>query len=317
LVTPLDVVKTRLQAQVQIADCDVSRTPTQCPKCTHYALHNGLMDVMVPRSKFPHAFLEDCPHHFTGTFNALYKIRKFEGFSSLYNGLRPGLIMAIPSTVLYFASYDKFRLFLQTDPRVTALSGDVVSPLVAGSSARTLATTMISPLELLRTKIQAMENPPSMYKLGRQLVKSNGMLSLWQGLSPTLLRDVPFSAVYWVSVERSKVMLRPYSREQGSFGEFMLSFAAGSVGGFVAATLTNPFDVLKTRRQVFEYSVDTALPNGSSMERSSVTIMSRILREEGVGGFFTGLAPRLGKIVPACAIMLSSYEYGKAFFLDS
>jgi solute carrier family 25 protein 39/40 len=29
---------------------------------------------------------------------------------------------------------------------------------------------------------------------------------------------------------------------------------------------------------------------------------------------FPGLVPRLVKVAPACAIMISSYEYGKRFF---
>ena len=31
-----------------------------------------------------------------------------------------------------------------------------------------------------------------------------GVLALWRGLSLTLLRNVPFSAIYWVCVERAK-----------------------------------------------------------------------------------------------------------------
>ena len=30
--------------------------------------------------------------------------------------------------------------------------------------------------------------------------------------------------------------------------------------------------------------------------------------------FFSGIVPRLIKVTPACAIMISTYEYGKTFF---
>lgn len=42
--------------------------------------------------------------------------------------------------------------------------------------------------------------------------------------------------------------------------------------------------------------------------------MKNIVADKGFSGLFTGLIPRLVKIVPACAIMISSYELGKSFF---
>jgi len=316
LVTPLDVVKTRLQAQAKQLECMEARSPTRCMRCTHYEFSNGLMDVMLPKSSNP--TLYECPHHFNNTVDALHKITKYEGISGLYNGLRPSLIMAVPSTVLYFSCYDYLRNTFSEEHGMNP----TLAPLVAGSSSRTIAATVISPLELIRTKMQATTSPQSMMTLVSNQVKNHGVRSLWQGLSPTLFRDVPFSAIYWVCVERCKVAVRPYVTKKSDelYGpmhpikEFGVSFIAGATGGMIAATLTNPFDVVKTRRQVFQYSRD--LPPASILEESSsLRIMQRIFTAEGMSGFFIGLAPRLAKIVPACAIMLSSYEAGKSFFL--
>lgn len=56
------------------------------------------------------------------------------------------------------------------------------------------AVTVISPLEMIRTKMQSEQLT---YRQVRQAVRTaieqGGPLSLWKGLSPTLLRDVPFS----------------------------------------------------------------------------------------------------------------------------
>lgn len=325
LVTPLDVVKTRLQAQQQQLECvSEAHTPVECRRCTHFNFHNGLMDVMLPKSMMVpiHKTPADCPYHLNGTFDALIKIYRHEGIASLYNGLRPSLIMAVPSTVLYFASYDKLK-----DVLVDRYGfGSLLAPLFAGTIARTLAATAIAPLELVRTNLMAMTNPPSMLHVARDHVRMNGLRSLWGGLSPTLLRDVPFSAIYWVAVERSGDWFRSRiiarqpncsgfgTNHGGALEEFCVSFLAGATGGVVAAAFTHPFDVIKTRAQIIQYAPDAS--GSLTSDRSNQVIIRRILRQEGMAGFFVGLAPRLGKIMPACAIMLSSYNLGKQLFLE-
>jgi solute carrier family 25 protein 39/40 len=53
--------------------------------------------------------------------------------------------------------------------------------------------------------------------------------------------------------------------------------------------------------------------NGRSTTRAVIT---RIYRQSGVSGLFTGLVPRLVKVAPACAIMIASFEIGKQFFYN-
>ena len=56
------------------------------------------------------------------------------------------------------------------------------------------AVTVISPLELVRTKMQSRRQPYSeLLVCIRSAVSQDGLLSLWRGWGPTVLRDVPFS----------------------------------------------------------------------------------------------------------------------------
>ena len=43
-------------------------------------------------------------------------------------------------------------------------------------------------------------------------------------------------------------------------------------------------------------------------------MLMRIARAEGTLALFAGVAPRLAKVAPSCAIMIASYEMGKTYF---
>merc|ERR1712173_91336 len=89
---------------------------------------------------------------------------------------------------------------------------------------------------------------------------------------------------------------------------------AGAVSGTIASTITLPMDVIKTRlhMELGEKIVHDRGGNNKTMK--SVVIAKEIIKTEGIKGLFSGLTPRLVKVAPACAIMISSYEYCKRYF---
>ncbi|CAL8304102.1 unnamed protein product [Merluccius merluccius] len=299
-VTPLDVVKIRLQAQ---------QTPLSHGKCFLYC--NGLMDhIYVCRNGSSCTSLYRTQTHFSGTLDAFVKITRHEGFRSLWSGLPPTLVMAVPATVIYFTCYDHLRDGLRYS---LGLTGSHI-PLIAGGLARLGAVTVISPLELVRTKMQSRKlTYGELTVCIRSAVAQSGWLSLWKGWGPTVLRDVPFSALYWFNYELVKARL--HEQHIMSQSDFSISFTSGAISGAVAAVLTLPFDVVKTRRQIQLGEMETL---GVPLKRTSSTwhILKDIWAESGHRGLFAGFLPRVIKVAPACAIMISSYEFGKAFFQE-
>ena len=163
------------------------------------------------------------------------------------------------------------------------------------------------------------------------MVKADGYRALWRGLGLTLWRDVPFSALYWWGYEYGRQTLHnaregPASHEPtGSLKNRSVSeldhktvlidsFIAGASAGAVAAFVTTPFDVGKTRQQVARHSADSASAAAAGV-RPEDKLMPRFLwhiyKTEGAAGLFKGWAARTMKVAPACAIMISSYEIGK------
>jgi len=257
-VTPFDVVKTRLQAQLGSSQ----------------------------------------GQRFKGTLDAFWKIGRHEGFTALWRGLPVALVLTVPATAFYFTSYERFKR------RLDELVSPKFSPPLSGLGARTLTVIVSCPLELLRTNIQSHAKIASvsdaLVPALRELIKQKGWLGLWTGLGPTLWRDAPFSIIYWTGFESIRAFILRKKWKEG----FLVNFLSGLAAGLVAAATTTPIDVIKTRQQMHHFG---EYPSGA------FAIMRRVWAEEGAWAFFSGITPRLVKVAPACAIMISSYELFKKF----
>ena len=293
---------------------------------------------------------------FNSTFDGLRKIAQNEGILTLWRGLSPTLVMSIPGNVIYFTGYDYLR-FNRYSP-IRKYVSDGYAPVAAGSVARVAAAVIISPIEMFRVRMQAASSSNSgIFKetlVGlRDMVTARGYTSLWRGFTLTMWRDVPFSAFYWWSYEttrnkltdfrekargltpelsasKSRMRSRSQSRENHT-ATFVDSFIAGAISGALASLLTTPFDVGKTRQQVFVHANDFSTPSNAPTsskqsnvslpknesrglmpeERSMPRFLYHIYQTEGLQGLCRGWAARCLKVAPACAIMISSYEIGK------
>lgn len=151
-------------------------------------------------------------------------------------------------------------------------------------------------------------------------LQEGGFLSLWKGLVPTLWRDVPFSGIYWMGYEYYKdyfikrsvdhAQYLNYNNDNiGNWKLFMASFLSGATSGCIATLFTQPFDVLKTRRQASLLGIPT---NKQDVGKKKLVSLGRsILANEGITGLFLGLPARITRVPIACAIMVSTYEVGK------
>ncbi|KAI9889721.1 MAG: hypothetical protein M1814_005020 [Vezdaea aestivalis] len=372
LVTPLDVVRVRLQSQASTKSTSttaVSRSISNFRPSTTFAnlppnlgvtaccrevfwIGNGSLCIATPTISPSISAGNDAAicaaeetqrRTFNSTADGLRKIARNEGLAALWRGLSPTLAMAVPANVIYFTSYDWLRYnpaspFLRTDGQGLPHIAPTAVPLLAGSVARIVAATVISPIEMFRTRLQASStaskgNTRELYTrtlVGlKNLVLQNGFKSLWRGWSLTVWRDVPFSGIYWWGYETIFQALQRRHDSPTHTSTFISSFTAGFTSGATASVLTMPFDVGKTRQQIYMLSPhaspsDMAGAKGSNAniagtpaEWGMARFLRKIYREEGVSGLWKGWAARTLKVAPACAIMISSYELGKVFAKQS
>ncbi|KAI9779641.1 MAG: hypothetical protein M1835_004662 [Candelina submexicana] len=354
LVTPLDVVRVRLQSQS--SPSSTSKAPpvsgsaparsftnlpsnlgvTACCREVFWVNNNAQFCMATPQlsavtnspTNLSAAAASECAAEetqrktFTSTLDGLRKIAKYEGLTSLWRGLSPTLVMSVPGNVIYFTGYDWLRTG-QHSP-MKDLIPDAYAPLAAGAIARAAAATVVSPIEMFRTRLQASSSSSAsgIFKdtlVGlNNMVHSQGYTSLWRGLGLTMWRDVPFSAIYWLGYEsirnglidarqRSSGHITNTKSHEGYHPSFTDSFIAGGVSGTIASIFTQPFDVGKTRKQVSTHSSEKRV----SSDLKTPRFLWHIYKTEGISGLFTGWVARTLKVAPACAIMISSYEIGK------
>lgn len=327
ILTPMDVVRIRLQQQEMLPDCSCN---VELPK--------GKVSVAaIPKSEtvfwqdpcFKELNCKSSSVRFNGTLEAFSKIAQNEGILTLWRGISVTLLMAIPANVVYFTGYEYLR-----DVSPIGKYYPAFNPLVCGAFARVFAATTVAPLELLKTRLQSIprsSKSTSTWVIMKDLLQetrnemaTGGYRVLFRGLEITLWRDVPFSAIYWGSYEFCKKHLyfqfrssSLSSNQQSNWNHFFNSFIGGSISGAIAAICTHPFDVGKTRWQISyvgKTPQSTLTKQPTRRDRNMFRFLDTIRRQEGLGLLYTGLFVRVAKIAPSCAIMISSYEISKRLF---
>jgi len=281
-VTPLEVIKVKMQAKHKAPSTQSYRSVSR----DFFICGNGISEHRVLKD----CFIPRVNGNQNGTFWYVARsTMKADGISGLYAGLAPTLLMAIPSNVLYFMSYET----LKDHEAVRNILGPEFSPLISGALARMIASSASAPLELMRTRM-ALTNDTMFTTLRALCSKGGGVAESFRGLQVTLIRDVPFSALYWYLFEQ--IAVEPNSRTAIDAG------MAGVISGMTASVMTHPIDVVKTRHQ----TVDVKSTPNSTM----LGTMRQVIRE---GGLFAGMLPRLLKVGPACGIMIGTYEAAKGW----
>ncbi|XP_070038102.1 mitochondrial carrier protein MTM1-like isoform X1 [Nicotiana tomentosiformis] len=321
LVNPLDVAKTRLQAQAAGVPYD--------SLCSLGPLHaNTVLTGVKCNSSGTRAVLgaepscsPDCSRY-KGTLDVFYKVIRQEGVSRLWRGTNASLTLAIPSVGIYLPLYDIFRNSMEEYTLRNVPMATPYVPLVAGSLARSIACVTCYPVELARTRMQAFKDtkngvkPPGVWKTLVGVVSPVNSANsyqnstrtyrlLWTGLGAQLARDVPFSAICWSTLEPVRRKLLGLVGDEASATTVLgANFSAGFIAGSFAAAATCPLDVARTRRQI-ENDPERAL------RMTTRQTLVEILRDGGAKGLFTGVGPRVARAGPSVGIVVSFYEVVK------
>jgi len=120
------------------------------------------------------------------------------------------------------------------------------------------------------------------------------------------MREIPFALIQYPLWEFFK---KWWSARQGHYVDSWQASICGAVAGGIAAGLTTPMDVAKTRIMLAE--------KGSLSARGSIlNVLKTVFAEKGIRGLYAGIAPRVTWISIGGAVFFGVYEKTKSFLKD-
>ncbi|XP_028683851.1 mitochondrial glutamate carrier 2 isoform X5 [Macaca fascicularis] len=261
---------------------------------------------------------------YKGMIDCLMKTARAEGFFGMYRGAAVNLTLVTPEKAIKLAANDFFRQLLMED----GMQRNLKMEMLAGCGAGMCQVVVTSPMEMLKIQLQdagrlavhhqgsasapsasrsyttgsaSTHKRPSATLIARELLRTQGLAGLYKGLGATLLRDIPFSIIYFPLFANLNHL---GFNELAGKASFAHSFVSGCVAGSVAAVAVTPLDVLKTRIQTLKKGL------GEDVYSGITDCARKLWIQEGPSAFMKGAGCRALVIAPLFGIAQGVYFIG-------
>jgi len=224
---------------------------------------------------------------------------------SLFPGIGYGAVYKILQRVYKFGGQpvllDKMtvRYGHSLDERFGHKNGRTLLSASAGSLIG-VGEVFLLPLDALKVKAQT---APEQLK-GRGVVdifRKEGF-GLYRGAGWTAARNAPGSFMLFGGNAAAKTFMGV--GEKGDRATWTQDAIASSAGAFASITVAQPLDVIKTRIQNRHFN----------SPESGIAIMTKLVKNEGIGGFFKGLTPKLMVVGPKLVFSFTVAQHTIAYF---
>lgn len=223
-----------------------------------------------------------------------YVFQKY-GLMGLWRGSSAGVARALMGSGSYFFLLEEFKTLFG--------NSIVVANGLSSGFAKASVTILCLPMTLIKVRMEAPDCQE--YKTITHAIKrifaEEGLRGFYQGLTPALIRDVPYS---FIGYELYEVYIHHFSLLTGKDRTYKtITMAAGVAAGLSATIITQPFDVIKTRIQFGRFAENQKYKyNGIFLGIKS------IYKDEGIAGFLRGIVPRISKRIFSFPLVWTLYE---------
>lgn len=124
----------------------------------------------------------------------------------MFRGLTATFTREMPGYFFFFLAYEATRGLL-TPPGKTKDEIGAVRTVVAGGVAGVTLWTVIFPADVVKSRLQVTGATTPMLVMMGQIYRQEGLLALYNGLGPTVLRTFPATGALFLAYEYSKKWL--------------------------------------------------------------------------------------------------------------
>ena len=253
----------------------------------------------------------------------------------LYRGLGIILVLAIPARGIYISTLENSREIISNElsknwmninkhnsnpsPMIASISGGL-----AGGLASMASQTIVVPMDVISQR-QMVMNDASYSQRGTvtavisEILRRDGYRGLFRGFGMSLFTSLPVGSIWWGTYSGCQGALdnvdffRAESiTNDAMFRGMLKQIIAGLSAACVAATMTQPLDVVKTVIQVDCTNKKTmGIPPTRDVFRgeSYADVTRELFRSSGFRGFFRGIGPRIMSMGLWGTVLSSAYEY--------
>lgn len=289
---PLDVVKTKLQAQRTVQG---------------QRGHLGILDTVKT-------------------------ILRDNGIRGLYRGLGPTILGYLPTWAIYFTVYDGIKGVFGEPPMGSTVNQKnrlypaaqvkgyqpltrehpwglhIMSAMIAGAAS----SICTNPLWVIKTRFMTQTREEVRYRhtvdAALTIYRTEGMRAFYRGLLPSLL-GIAHVAVQFPLYEQLKLWA-----QNGSNGPLPNStiLLCSAISKMTASLATYPHEVVRTRLQTQRLPVAEDMSSDGMIRshpgRGVVYTTKKLVRKEGWTGLYKGLSVNLLRTVPNSAVTMLTYE---------
>jgi len=245
-------------------------------------------------------------------FSIAKEIIADSGVSSLYKGIDSALLRQATYTTarlgLYFTLFDHMKANKKPGENLSMLEKSEISLFAGGFGA-----LFGNPADLALIRMQADGTLPVAERRNykhvgdalTRIVKEEGVISLWKGSTPTVVRAMAVNLGMLGPFDEAKERLSKHFGPES----YTTKLGASAIAGFLAAFICLPFDNIKTKLQKMKKAPDGTLPYKGIIDCAKKTVA-----REGVTGFWAGFPTFYVRIAPHAMIVLLSSDYLRKYF---